>query len=261
MTSRGDADEGAAARPRVQSAARTVAILLAVARSDRGLTTKEISEQVGVGRQTVYHLLHTLTETGMLARGGDGRIILGLNVGSLVAGFDRQLSPSERLAPLVRRLAQETDETSYAAGWHLGEITVHAVSRGSNPVQAAETPLGFTGLAHARASGKMLLAMMPADERARYLASHPLDPVTARTIVDAGAFEKEMELVRERGYATDREELAEGVCCAAVPLDGGRSPYVLAVSAPKSRFEENFDRNLAILRKIAEVSFIELLKS
>lgn len=243
---------GAVNRPRVQSAARAIAILMAVAQSDNGLTTKQISEQVGIGRQAVYHLVHTLMETGMLARGGDdNRIMLGLNVGTLANGFDRQLSPAERLAPIVRDLAARTDETSYAAGWHLGEITVHAVARGTNPIQAAETPRGFTGLAHARASGKMLLAVMADAERDRYLATHPLDRMTAQTITDRAALEQELSDISDRGYAVDHEEFAEGVCCIAIPLDRGRTPYVLAMSAPMDRFTQHLERNLAILRELA----------
>lgn len=225
--------------------------MMAVAQSDTGLTTKQIGQQVGISRQAVYHLLHTLMETGMLARGNDNKIILGLKVGTLASGFERQISPGEQLAPLVRELAARTDETSYAAGWHQGQITVHTVARGTNPIQAAETPKGFTGLAHARASGKMLLAVMTEADRDSYLAVHKLEPATPHTITDRATLELELRNVRDRGYAMDREEFAEGVCCIAVPLDRGRTPYVLSMSAPQARFEQHLKRNLGVLRDLA----------
>src|SRR5687768_16068852 len=107
----GDAAES---RPRVQSAARAIAILLAIGRSDTGLSANEISEQVGIGRQATYHLLHTLVGAGVVTRDDRNRHLLGLRVGVLVQGFERQLAPSEHLGPVVRQLAYETGETAYA---------------------------------------------------------------------------------------------------------------------------------------------------
>lgn len=241
-------------RPRVQSAARTVAILLAVAQSENGLTTKEISEDVQIGRQAVYHLLHTLVGTGMLTRTNDNRYVLGLRVGTLVQGFQSQLAPSEHLAPLVRLVAKETDETAYAAGWWQGEITMLTVARGGNPVQAAETPQGYVGNAHARASGKLLLALATPAVRDAYLGTHPLTPITPATITTHRELEAEMSRIRAQGYAIDDQEFATGLCCLAVPLDAGHSPFVLAVSAPRERFHENLDRYLAVLQRIARAS-------
>jgi IclR family acetate operon transcriptional repressor len=111
-----------ARRPRVQSAARAIAILVAVAQSEDGLNTRQISEQVGIGRQATYHLLHTLLGTGMLTRDEHNRYLLGFRVGTLAEGFVRQLAPSEHLGPIVRALAKGTGETAFASGWWSGEI-------------------------------------------------------------------------------------------------------------------------------------------
>lgn len=246
-----EAADGSVARPRVQSAARTVAILLAVAQSETGLTAKEISTQVGIGRQTAYHLLHTLSETGMLTRSDRNHYLLGLRVGTLAKGFERQLSPPEHLTPLVRALAQVTGETSYAAGWKDNEIANLAVVRGTNPVQAAEVPQGYVGSAHARASGKLLLAFADRGFRDAYLDEHPLVPVGPRTLTDRKTFDDELLAVHEQGYALDDEEFAPGLACLAVPLDAGHSPFVLAVSAPRERLLERREHYLAEMRKLA----------
>lgn len=244
------------ARPRVQSAARAVGILLEVAKSENGLTTKEISERVGIGRQATYHLLHTLVGAGMLTRAERSRYVLGLRVGTLAEGFARQLAPSEHLAPMVRELAQTTGETAYASGWWSDEITVLTVTRGSNPVSAAEVSQGFVGSAHARASGKLLLAYATPAVRQQYLDSHELAAVTSHTKVDRDEIEREAELIREQGFSEDREEFALGLCCLAVPLDGGLSPFAISISAPKERFDAERDRYLAELRNAAELGAV-----
>lgn len=237
-------------KPRVQSAARTVGILLAIAQTQDGLTTKEISERVGIGRQATYHLLHTLTATGMVTRDDRNRYVLGLRVGTLAEGFARQLAPSERLAPIVRTLARETGETSYASGWWNGEIMSLCFAPGTNPVQAAEVPQGYVGDAHARASGKLLLAMANDATRDAYLGKHTkLNRLTPNTITNRSALRRELEAIRERGYAIDREEFAPGLSCVAVPFDEGYSPFVLAVSGPSERVMAHLEDYLEALRR------------
>jgi len=246
--------ESEQARPRVQSAARAVGILMAVAQSESGLTTREISEQLEIGRQATYHLLHTLVGAGMLVRGERGRYMLGLRVGTLAEGFARQLAPSEHLAPIVRELAKETGETSYASGWWGNEITVLTVARGSNPVTAAEVSQGHMGQAHARASGKLLLAYATPAARRDYLDSHQMGPSTEKTITDRGELEAHLDQIREQGFSEDLEEFAPGLCCLAVPLDGGLSPFAISLSAPRERYLQNRDMYIADLQSGAELS-------
>jgi len=241
-------------RPRVQSAARTVAILLAVAQSERGLSTKEISERAAISRQATYHLLHTLVGAGVLARDDRNRYLLGIRVGTLAEGFARQLAPSEHLAPLVRAIANETGETAYASGWSLGEIAVLAVTRGTNPILAADASQGLVGDAHARASGKLLLAYATQEARDAYLGTRKLTRRTPRTITTRDALDRELRAIRERGYAEDEEEFSEGLCCLSVPLDSGYSPFALALSSPRDRYVKERDRYLETVMRIAELS-------
>lgn len=247
-----DETDGATAgqRPRVQSAARAVGILLAIAASESGLTTREISEQVQISRQATYHLLHTLAAAGMVARDDRNRYLLGMRVGVLAEGFKRQLMPAEHLAPIVRRLTQQTGETAYASGWWNGEITTLTSVRGTRPVQATDVPQGYSGHAHARASGKLLLAYATPAAQESVLGSQRLTRLTPKTIVSRKALEKEFEAIRERGYATDDEEFALGLSCIAVPFEQGRSPFALALSAPRERILEHGDEYLATMQRL-----------
>ena len=214
---------------------------------------REISEKVGIGRQATYHLLHTLLETGVVTRADRSRYMLGLRVGALAQGFARQLAPSEHLAPIVRELAQTTGETAYATGWFSDEITVLTVARGSNAINAAEVPQGYVGFAHARASSKVLLAFATPATRAAYLREHPPEALTAHTKTAPEEIEHELVAIRSQGFAEDREEFAEGLCCLAVPLDGGASPFALSISVPRGRFAPNRDRYLQALHQAAQL--------
>lgn len=246
------ANEPPAARPRVQSAARAVSILLAVARSDIGLTPREISEQVAISRQATYHLLHTLAERGVLARTDGNRYVLGLRVGTLAEGFRRQLAPTEHMGTLVRKVVIATGETAYAAGWWAGAPTTLHVAHGRSSVQATAVAQGYGADAHARAAGKLLLAHADATLRREYLELHALRRRTSRTIVGRRELELELERIRVQGYALDRQEFAEGLSCLAIPLDDGRLPFALGVSAPSERFERSWRDFLAAMRRVAD---------
>lgn len=238
-------------RPRVQSAARAVAILLAVARSDVGLTVREISEQVGISRQAAYHLLHTLVGCGVLTRDEGSRYVLGLRVGTLAEGFRRQLAPTEHLGALVRKVAIATGETAYVAGWWAGVPTTLHVAHGRSTVQATAVPQGYGADAHARAAGKLLLAHADPALRAEYLEMHPLRRLTPWTIVGREQLQAELERICGQGYAVDRQEFAEGMSCLAVPLDDGRLPFALGISAPTERFDRSWELYLASMREVA----------
>ncbi|PQA89595.1 IclR family transcriptional regulator [Hyphococcus luteus] len=235
---------------RVQSVGRAVKILLTVAQSERGLKSIDIVRQTGLPKQATYHLVHTLVATGMLTRGENNAYVLGLTAGTIGEAFRRQLSPPQRLSGLVRRIAEETGETAHAVGWWDGEIVNLSTRRGHNTIAAAEVEQGNFRDAHARASGKLILAFAPEDVREQYLSTHPLTRRTEHTIVSLEALKRDLETAREQKYATDLEEFTPGVCCLAVPVDGGISPYALTISSPTERFHKNFDEYLATMQNI-----------
>src|SRR5262249_52902579 len=103
---------------------------------------------------------------------------------------------------------------------------------------------GMFGAAHARASGKLLLAYESPEERAAYLQSHPLQPITARTIVETDPFIAELEKIAGCGYSIDNGEFAEGVACISAPVFDAAREVIAAVtiSAPDARFHENEER-------------------
>jgi IclR family acetate operon transcriptional repressor len=238
-------------RPRVQSVARAAVILRAVAASDSGLTATQIAGEVGLSRPTTYHLLHTLRDEGLLARGPEREYRLGFAVASLAQAFARQLAPPEHLLPYVRALARRTGETAYIATWTDDGVVLLASVPGHHAVTVASSRVGLAEDPHARASGKVLLSQLSAEARAAFLTRSPFTIRTPQTIAGTDAFERELELTRSRGYATDLEEYNPGVCCLAAGLDSGVSPFALSLSAPRDRFQEHFD---AYRRAVLEIA-------
>lgn len=247
--------EGRPAKPQVQSVVRALTILRHVAASREGLTTREIAEAAGLNRQTAYHLVNTLVSEGFLVSGQGRRYRLGMGVGTLGEQFRRQLDPPEHLMPHVRTISAETGETAFLAGWRDGEIVILGSTSGHHPVSVMPISLGMFGSAHARASGKALLAFAASETREEYLRRQPPVRFTPNTLVDRDELDRALEEVRAEGYAVDREEFVLGVSCIAAPLDAGASPYALAMSAPTDRFVAQFDAYKgAVLKAVTDAS-------
>lgn len=251
ISSRGPAPTSQKA-PRVQSIGRGFDVLFAIAKSEAGLKAKDVIEQTRLNRQTAYHIIHSLAAIGVITKNRDNRYVLGLRTAALADGFKRHLAPPELLGPVIREVAARTGETAYAVGWWEGEITVIGTARGSNAVSASEVPQGLFGSAHARASGKLLLAMLSPLEREKYIRDHKLEARTAKTICDRTKLERELEQIRKEGFAIDHEEFLIGLCCMAVPVGGPNSGFAIAFSAPVERFDAKRKILLRTLREISE---------
>ncbi|MGH9028349.1 MAG: IclR family transcriptional regulator [Acidimicrobiales bacterium] len=224
---------------RIQAVSRAVRLLMLVASGETDATAKELAKAASISTPTAHHLLSTLVYEGVLAKDSKARYLLGTQVAVLADALQRAVTAPEYLLEPLRQLAATTGETSYVAAWRQGEIRVWASVEGHHSVRVS-LPLGPYTDAHARATGKLLLALTSEEQRNAYLAVHPLRPLTPRTIVDARRLKAEFEQIRENGYALDEEEFLSGVSCvsAAVVVE----EVVVAaysVSVPTPRFQES----------------------
>ena len=238
--------------PRVQSAARTVEILLAVARSGpSGISAKNLSENLDLPRQVVYHLLHTLVSVNMLRKSSGSSYVLGLAASVIANGYKQQTAAPEQLARYAESVARLTGETAYMVGWIDDEVVVLANAKGNSPIQAASTQVGATGEAHARASGKLLLALASTDEVDRYLTRHKLTRRTVNTLTTKPALLRAFEKIREDLVSFDREEYAIGVTAIAVPVGRVGARFAVGLGGPTERVLANEAQYIEILKQVA----------
>jgi IclR family acetate operon transcriptional repressor len=243
------------AKPRIQSAVRTIDVLQAVARAgSSGISARALSVDLKLQRQVIYHLIHTLLSVNMLRQVGGKNYVLGLGAASLAHGYRRQTSAPDYLAGYAERAAAETGETAYVVGWVDDEIVVLATARSQSAIHAAEPLPGTTGNAHARASGKLLLAMSTNEEAQAYLARGPLAARTENTLTDSREIAAELDRIRRTWVAVERGEYAIGLSCMAVPIGRPPARLALGISAPAERFEINFQAYADSLQTIAKTA-------
>ncbi|WP_440708664.1 IclR family transcriptional regulator domain-containing protein [Herbiconiux sp. YIM B11900] len=217
----------------VQSLARGLAVITAFDAERPEMTLSQVAAVTGLSRATARRFLLTLVELGYVR--SDGRLFaLTPRVLELGYSFLGGLGLPEIAQPHLERLSRE-----------LGESTSASVLDGPDIVYVARVPtrrimtvgitIGTRFPAYATSMGRVMLAALPADERAARLA-HP-EPVafTASTLTSAPALEAEIARVREQGWSIVDQELENGLRSVAVPVvRAGRVVAAVNVSATGS---------------------------
>lgn len=105
-----------------------------------------------------------------------------------------------------------------------------------NQVLKANPSVGSSSECHCSSVGKCLLAFGQDVDLSVY-ESHPLTVYTEYTISSLEQLKEELDDVREKGYAIDREELELGLTCIGAPIldHSGHAIAAISLSGPKSR--------------------------
>jgi IclR family acetate operon transcriptional repressor len=123
----------------------------------------------------------------------------------------------------IIKLAEQTGYST-ALSTLVGMRVIHlARSPGAKMVGRPDFEPGVSQPAHAMADGKLLLSYLSASERAYLYEVDGLRRYTDNTIVDPDAMEREIECIRDRGYAVDHYErfaAARGIAVPVLDLDG-----------------------------------------
>lgn len=243
---------------RLRSVLRAAQLLLLMATlPEQERTVNRLAEELGTSVPNVYHLLNTLVDAQLLARDERKQYVLGLSVGVLATAFASQTVPPPELLLPLDEIVRATGETAYLSTWRRGSPVVLAQRDGTHAVQVTLRP-GFDEAAHARASGKVLLAFGDPVHREEYVRSHPLAQLTPSTITDRASLQRELQLVTEHGYATEVEECSAGVACIAVPVFGkGLLLGAYTVATPVERYRVHADSYIATLRQAAKLPSLD----
>jgi DNA-binding IclR family transcriptional regulator len=241
----------APAKTSVRSVARAARWLLWIAEHE-GASATDVARQFDVPLPTVHHVLSTLAQEGLLEKDAARRYHMGPNVGVLSGSFVREQGVPSIWQRALAELASSTGETAHLAAWRGGEIRILAGVEGSRAVRVPDIHIGSYAHAHARAAGKLLLALAPPAQRDAYLALHPPTRLTAKTITSPVRLRVELERIAAAGYATDNEEFADGLACLSVAIiEGGAVVAALSVAAPSQRFRAERQFLLRQARKAA----------
>ncbi len=229
-------------RTAIQVIERLVSLLDALAEQRDPVSLKELSLRTGLHPSTAHRILNDLVTARFVDRAEPGAYQLGirlLELGNLVKARldvrDASLAPMREL----HRATGQTVNLSIRQGDEIVYIERAVSERSGMQVVRA---VGGRAPLHLTSVGKLFLAADDARIVRAYAARTGLAGHTRNSITDLPRLERELALVRARGYARDNEELELGVRCIAAGVrdDTGKLVAGLSISAPADFIQDDW---------------------
>jgi DNA-binding IclR family transcriptional regulator len=212
----------------------TLAVLdLLAAQAPLGLS--EMARELGIAKSTLHRICAVLVERGWAVRDADGRFDLGIRALRL-GSSSAELPIVAAFRTVAAQFLTRHDETIALAVIDGGESLFIALEETSQPVRLV-THVGSKTPAFASASGRVMLAAhTPASVSAMFGGQLLVTP-TGRRLNGVAELQTILAEVRERGYAENWEETADGLFAASVPIvnDEGVTLAALTTCVPVSR--------------------------
>jgi IclR family transcriptional regulator, KDG regulon repressor len=204
------------------------------------LGVTELSKRLKLHKNNVFRLLATLESRGYIEQNkATENYRLGLRSLELGQTFIKQMGLLRQAKPILERMVEECNETSYVAIFKDGYIVYLDVVETDLTVRVVSR-VGSRLPAYCTASGKVHLANMSEEEVDALLPHKEMKGYTPTTITDREQFKAELRRVAEQGYAVDNEEYDLGVRCIAGPIRDYTRRIVgaVSVSGPSMRLTD-----------------------
>lgn len=239
----------------IQSLERAAMILELFQDQVTELGLKEIVSKTELNKSTAFGIVNSLTELGYLMQNSENqKYSLGPKILSLSTAL-RMNNVIVRIAhPFLEELANRYQETVHSAidAGNASVIYLDKVESDSSII--INTKMGVKNYMHCTGVGKCLLAYKSIDECDRIL-QFPLTARTYNTLTEREPLYEELQRIRERGYATDNDEIEIGLSCVSVPVfqSPGNPGFAISVSGSTPRINDKL-RHTDLLERMKTIS-------
>src|SRR3954466_3294797 len=197
---------------------RALGMLEAVAQEPDGLSNAEISRKLQIPKSSASYILRTLEQQNYLHRDEEtAKYRVGLKILSLSRGALSGIDVREVALPIMRHLMEKTTLTCHLAILD-GPVAVYIEKVEPQGFIRMDTWVGRRMSVHATSVGTALAAHIPQDQLQKIVAERPLEKRTPKTITTLPRLLKELERVRNLGYAIEDEENNLGARCLGAPV-------------------------------------------
>jgi DNA-binding IclR family transcriptional regulator len=224
-------------RDRVKTAETLFDIVETIRELDGG-NISEIADELGLANSTVHRHVRTLEDLAYLVN-ESGEYHIGLKFLGMGVYARHRKSAYKMVKPKIQELAEQTKETvQFVVEEHGDVIYVHR-ELGERGVKTPKSGVGKRIELHSAAAGKALLAQFPDEQVDRIIEMKGLPELTENTITDRDKLFENLESIRKRGYAFNREENTLGVnAVGAAATDQQANPVgAISISGPAHRMK------------------------
>ena len=213
----------------------------------------DISKALKYNKSTVFNIVYTLNDLGILEFGHNNAFRLGTQLYVLGKAASLGSELIRTVHPYLGEINQRTKLSAFLGiRSGLRAIIVDKVDSAFDIKISSEIGMKLPLLAGA--GGKALLSQLSDNEIDKILSQNKLKKFTRFSCVKKQKYKEMIEKTRQDGIALDREEYIEGICAFAVPLNINRTDSQAAIWAVGLRMQvkdEVIPQYSEFLKKIA----------
>lgn len=217
---------------------RALATLEFLAKTEKPATLTEICTYLNAPKTSMNPIIYTLVMKKFIAHNKiNGTYSLGPANYKLGNQYMENLDYLKYIRQVMESVVHKCSETCFFATLQGGNI-VYLMKVDSPEKIRMVSSIGTVFPAYATSLGKAMLSQYDINY-IKSLYPEGLKAFSNKTITSFAVLEKQLNAVRNNGYAEDNEESDENVCCRAVPIiNNNKIIAALSVSTPTFRFSK-----------------------
>ena len=213
---------------RVPAIDKCFSVLDLLAKSKGPLGISDISKALNYNRSTVFNIVYTLMDLGILEKRDQNRFQFGIKLHVLSRAAIRRSELINTVHPYLEEINRKTRLMVFL-GIRSDSRAVILDKVDSTFDIKVMSEVGMRIPLLAGAGGKALLSQLPDAEVERILSNGKLRKFTRFSCLSKGEYKAQIQKAREEGIAFDMEEYIEGIRAFAVPLNLNRRGLVAAL--------------------------------
>ncbi len=225
---------------RVPAVEKINSILEILAESPEPLTLAQIIQLSNFNKSTVYSLLHSLSDVGLLKKNDDNTFELGYRIGYFGARYVQKTNLVNEFQLLAANLVKELSQTCQLSVLHETNIIYLSKVKASNTIQLSTNP-GSILPAHTTAMGKVLLSSLTEEELENLYEGYEFVKLTENTVDNLKDLKNQIAFVQQHSYFQEIGEVSEELTCVAAPVYGAEHNMVAAISISLSISKYNLN--------------------
>jgi IclR family transcriptional regulator, KDG regulon repressor len=209
-------------------------VLDEVAAAGRPVRFVELLANSDYPKATLYRLLQTLTNQGMLGYDSNRQVYsLGVRLVRLAHAAWQQSSLAPIARPHIDALSQKIGETVHLAQLDNGQVLYVDKRNATSPIEMF-SQAGKIGPGYCTGVGKAMLAYLNGPQQDRAIAQQAFHAYTDHTLTTPAALRAELAKIRDCGVSFDREEHEPQIICIAAPVLTGAGRVIGGLSVTSS---------------------------
>lgn len=219
---------------------RGLEILELISEHPDGLELHQIAKTMQMPKSSAFNLLHTLMQYKYLRKPDNSpRYQLSLRMFEVGSAAVNHVDVTGVLRQYMADISRACNETMHC-GIMNGLDVLYIDKMESTQSIRMSSHVGVRMPLHATAMGKAFLACFSNEQVRALYGERTLASLTKNTVTDMEELIRQLDMIRETGYATENQESNPNVSCVGVAIRGrdDLAAYALSISAPSFRMGE-----------------------